>query len=173
MTVLNPSLTDPLGGLTFDNYSRVRATSPAGQRLRDAGADQVSIGMAQQLGRRYAFQADFVHTRRPQHPDDAQHQLLRGSGHAPAAQSGAFGRPYPAVHPHHALRDDRQDRSTTGCSSGSPARRAPRAVRRQQLHPVARRKGHTDANRFGAVDNPFDLADEYSYTTPTSGIAPH
>src|SRR5260221_2490267 len=34
----------------------------------------------------------------------------------------------------------------------------------QTSYTLSQTKGHTDANRFGSVNNPFNLEDEYSYT---------
>ena len=66
VTIVNPSFTDPLGGRTFADFKAQKI--PAGLTVLDNNYqtpenDQVSIGLAQQLGSAYAVQADYVHSK--------------------------------------------------------------------------------------------------------------
>jgi hypothetical protein len=63
LTLTNPNLFDPLQGASF----QLLLTQPRNLVLMDNGyrapvQDQASIGFAQQIGTRFAAQADFVHT---------------------------------------------------------------------------------------------------------------
>ena len=62
ITVLNPSLTDPLQGLSFDQLlARPRNLVIMSNDYNAPRQDQVSIGIAQQVNNRTAIQADVVH----------------------------------------------------------------------------------------------------------------
>ena len=126
-TVLNPSYTNPLNGITFEqikSQNLPRNITVIANDYKTPTADQLSIGIAQQIGGKFSVQMDYVRTRRLQRAARAQHQLLRGSSDAPAAIHPSVRRPsVPAVQP--ASRDTKppRPRSTTAGSSGSPAGR--------------------------------------------------
>ena len=66
VTVANPDFNDPLGGKTFADYKAQHI--PGGLTVLDNNYstpqnDQVSIGLAQQLGSAYAMQVDVVHSK--------------------------------------------------------------------------------------------------------------
>jgi hypothetical protein len=95
----NPtSLTDPLGGLTFEDYknqNRPRNITVLGNDYATPRSDQVSIGMAQQIGARYAVQADFVHTKGMNEPRQREvNQFEDPDTHLPR-NPAQFGRLFP------------------------------------------------------------------------------
>src|SRR5262249_35014495 len=66
VTVVNPSLTDPLGGKTFEDYKNQKI--PAGLTVLDNNTqppynERVRVGLAQQLRATPALQIDYVHSR--------------------------------------------------------------------------------------------------------------
>jgi hypothetical protein len=71
VTIVNPSLTDPLGGRTFEDFKNQKI--PATLTLLDNNYqtpynDQISVGLAQQLATGYAMQIDYVHSRGQNEP---------------------------------------------------------------------------------------------------------
>ena len=108
-TVLNPSYTNPLGGITFERHQE---PEPAAQHRRDRqrlqDADAGSGVVRPRPAARLAHgRADRLRAfGRLQRAARAQHQLLRGSGDAPADPSDSRRTAVPAVQRDHALRDD-------------------------------------------------------------------
>ena len=62
--------------------------------------DQVSIGLAQQIGERYAFQADFVHTKGRDEPMGATSTSCRIRRPGLPRNPAMFGYRDPRVHAH-------------------------------------------------------------------------
>ena len=129
-TVLNPSYTNPLNGITFEqikSQNLPRNITVIANDYKTPTADQLSIGIAQQIGAQ-AIGADGLRSqRRLQRAARAQHQLLRGPGDAPADPSE---RPGPArTRSTTRSRDTKppRPRTTTAGSSGSPAGRSDRS----------------------------------------------
>jgi hypothetical protein len=99
VVVTNPTLLDPLAGHTLNDYlvqNLPRARTLMATNYETPVQDQVSVGIARQLGERYAVQADFVHT------DGRHQQMSRNINvfenpvlHVPLDPTSA-GRPYPA-----------------------------------------------------------------------------
>ena len=66
VTIVNPNLNNPLGGLTFDDYKNQHIPSSLtvlDNNYQTPYNDQVSIGLAQQLAVGYSMQIDYVHSR--------------------------------------------------------------------------------------------------------------
>lgn len=168
VTVLNPNLIDPLSGLTLEE-ALARQTVRS-RVVMDSGydtpvQDQVSIGLGQQVGDRFGWEADYVHS-------DGRHlQMSRNINffedpvlHVPLNPT-IYGRPYPQfsdITRYETWGQSRYDGLQLGFTG-----------RRTDGHPyeigasytLSSAKGDTNANRFGVVNNPFNLADEYSYLT--------
>jgi hypothetical protein len=169
VTVQNPSLTDPLGGLTFDDYknqNRPRNITVLGNDFATPRADQVSIGMAQQIGTRYALQADFVHTKGVNEPRQREvNQFEDPDTHLPR-NPAQFGRPFPQY-----VRITRYETSAKskydGLQLGFTGRSTAGRFRYQYQGSYILSKTYDDhtGNRFSAVNNPFNLADEYAYAS--------
>ena len=175
LTINNPDLFDPLQGASFN----VLLTQPRNLVLMDNNykapvQDQASIGFAQQIGSRFSAQADFVHTA-------ANHiQMSRSINffedplrHVPVNPGTvivngivtANNRPFPQ-YLDITLYESSGRARYDGLQLGFSGRRAPGGGRFdfQTSYTLSKTQGHTDANRFGAVNNPFNLEDEYSYT---------
>jgi outer membrane receptor protein involved in Fe transport len=169
VTVQNPSLTDPLGGLTFDDYknqNRPRNITVLGNDYATPRSDQVSIGMAQQIGARYAVQADFVHTKGVNEPRQREvNQFEDPDTHLPR-NPATFGRPFPQY-----IRITRYETSAKskydGLQLGFTGRSTTGRVGYQYQGSYILSKTYDDhtGNRFSAVSNPFNLADEYAYAS--------
>lgn len=169
VTVQTPSLTDPLGGLTFDDYKnqgRPRNITVLGNDYATPRSDQVSIGMAQQIGMRYAVQADFVHTKGVNEPRQREvNQFEDPDTHLPR-NPAQFGRPFPQY-----VRITRYETSAKskydGLQLGFTGRSTARRIGYQYQGSYILSKTYDDhtGNRFSAVSNPFDLADEYAYAS--------
>lgn len=167
VVVTNPNLNDPLAGRTLADYQAQNL--PRARTLMDSNyqtpvQDQYSIGIARQLGDRYAWQADFVHT-------DGRHlQMSRNINvfehptlHVPLDPNVA-GRPYPAfldITRYETWGRSRYD----GLQVGFNGRRVQSWFDVGGSYTLSWAKGHTNANRFGTVNNPFNPEDEYSYLT--------
>jgi hypothetical protein len=126
--------------------------------------DQASLGFAQELGSRYALQADVVHQ------VGRNIQMSRSTNFFENMATGVplnplvAGRPFPQF-----VNITRYE--STGHSQydalqlGITGRRGPNGhFDFQGGYTLSWTKGSTDANRFGAVNNPFDVEDEYSDT---------
>ena len=65
-TVLNPSYTNPLNGITFEQIKTQnlpRNIVVIANDYKTPTADQLSIGIAQQIGARMSVQMDYVHSK--------------------------------------------------------------------------------------------------------------
>jgi hypothetical protein len=167
VVVTNPNLNDPLDGRTLNDY--LAQNLPRARTLMDTDydtpvQDQYSIGIARQMGEHYAWQADFVHT-------DGRHlQMSRNINlfedpmlHVPRNPAVA-GRPYPAfldITRYETWGKSRYD----GLQVGFQGRQIRSRIDFGGSYTLSWTKGHTNANRFGAVTNPFNLDGEYSYLT--------
>jgi hypothetical protein len=167
VVVNNPDLNDPLGGRTLEDY--LAQNLPRARTLMDSDydtpvQDQYSIGFARQLGDRYAVQADYVHT-------DGRHlQMSRNINlfedpvrHVPLDPT-IHGRPYPQFTD--ITRYETWGRSRyDGLQVGFNGRRLTSWFDISGSYTLSWAEGHTNANRFGTVNNPFNPEDEYSYLT--------
>ncbi len=107
-TVLNPSYTNPLNGLTFEQLKAQnlpRNMIAIANDYRTPTADQLTIGVAHQFGPSYAVPNGLCSFGGLQRTARAQHQLLRGSSDAPAEGSANLRSPESSVRQRHALRD--------------------------------------------------------------------
>jgi hypothetical protein len=167
VTILNPSLTDPLGGLTLEQAlarQTVRSRVVMDSNYDTPVQDQLSIGIGQQLGDRYGWEADYVHS-------NGRHlQMSRNINffedpvlHVPLNPT-IHGRPYPQfsdITRYESWGKSRYD----GLQLGFTGRRGGAPYEFGASYTLSWAKGDTNANRFGVVNNPFNLGDEYSYLT--------
>jgi len=164
ITVINPSLSDPLQGLNFEQLlARPRNLIIMANDYHAPVQDQFSLGVAQDLNNRYAIQADVVHQVGRNIQMSRSINFFENANGIPINPTVA-GRPFPQF-----ANITRYE--STGHSQydalqlGFTARRGPGGHWYVQGgYTLAWTKGSTDANRFGAVNNPFNLEDEYSYT---------
>jgi hypothetical protein len=125
--------------------------------------DQASIGLAQDLNNRYAIQADVVHQVGRNIQMSRSINFFENANGIPINPTVA-GRPFPQFV--NITRYESTGRSQyDALQLGFTGRRGPGGfIDVQAGYTLAWTKGSTDANRFGAVNNPFNLDDEYSYT---------
>jgi len=163
ITVLNPSLTNPLQGLSFDQLlARPRNLVIMSNDYHAPQQDQVSFGFAQQINNRFAIQADFVHLNGKYLPMSDSINFFENTALGVPINPTVAGRPYPQY-------VNITDYLSTGSAHydalqfGATQRRA--ANGRFEYHgsyTLASTKDSTDANRFGTINNPFNIDAEYA-----------
>src|SRR5205823_6358452 len=126
--------------------------------------DQASIGIARELGGRYAFQADVVHQAGRNIQMSRSINFFAAAGRDVPINPLVAGRPFPQfvnITRYESSGHSRYD----GLQLGFTGRRGPNGrADVQASYTLSWTKGSTDANRFGTVNNPFNVEDEYSYT---------
>ena len=146
--VINPSLTDPLGGRTLEDYmaQNFPGAHLDGRRLPDAGRTRCRSARASD--RRELRCRPITCTPRQQPADEPQHQPVRNTAqNTPPIQRSTAGRP--GVSRHHEPRD----------LGLKPLRRLVMALTKRRsirgIRLITRRLGRrgNNANRFGAVNN--------------------
>lgn len=163
ITVLNPSFTDPLQGLSFDQLlARPRNLVIMANDYQAPRQDQVSIGLAQEFGRRFAVQADVVHLNGSFLPMSASINFFENSALGVPINPSIAGRPFPQyvnITEYESVGKARYDALQIGLTQrrGSSGR-----VDFQASYTLSSTKDSTDANRFGTVNNPFNIANEYA-----------
>ena len=168
-TVLNPSYTNPLNGLTFEQIKAQnlpRNMIVIANDYRTPTADQLSIGVAHQFGRELCVPDGLRPFGRLQRTARQKHQLLRGPRDAPAEGSSNLRSAEPAVRQHHALRDDGSS-DYNGWQFGFQARSIGPEWMRSQVsgtYTLSWTYSDHESNRFDGVTNPFNLADEWSFS---------
>jgi hypothetical protein len=126
--------------------------------------DQVSIGIARQIGDRNSIQADYVHTNGHHQQMSRNVNLFENPTQHTPLDPTVNGRPNPAyldITKYETWGESRYD----GLQMGFTRRRLNSWYQVDASYTLSYAKGHTNANRFGAVNNPFNLDDEYSYLT--------
>lgn len=165
--VINPSLTDPLGGRTLEDY--MAQNLPRARTLMDTEyetprQDQASIGFAHQMGDRYSVQADYVHTEGYNQQMSRNINLFENPTLHTPLDPTLNGRPFPGyldITRYETWGRSRYDGLQTAFSS----RRLRGWYQFDATYTLSWAEGHTNANRFGTVNNPFNPDDEYSYLT--------
>ncbi len=169
ITVLNPSYTDPLGGVTFDDLKRQnlpRDMTVIANDYKTPAQDQVSLGVAQQLGSKFALQLDFVHSKGFNEPRARRINFFEDPVTHLPKDPRVYGRPYSQ------FIDITQYETTAGSlyngwQFGFHGRElGPRWARSQFSGSYTLSWTHSDheSNRFDGVTNPFNLADEWAFS---------
>jgi hypothetical protein len=160
LTVLNPIYGNPLQGGTLKQ-------SPPNLVImsNDYNAprqDQVSLGVAQQINARFAVQADYVHLSGAFLPMSTNINFFENAALGVPLNPTVAGRPFPQY-------GNITEYLTTGASRydalqlGATQRRSANGrFEVQGSYTLSWTKDSTDANRFGTVNNPFDIDDEYA-----------
>lgn len=168
-TVLNPSYTNPLGGITFEDIKRQnlpRNMTVIANDYRTPTQDQISIGIAQQIGQGYAVQLDFVHTKGFNEPRSRSINFFEDPvSHLPK-DPRIFGRPYPQ------FVDITRYETTAGSlyngwQFGFTGREVGPAWMKSQLsgsYTLSWTHSDHESNRFDGVTNAFNLADEWAFS---------
>ncbi len=165
ITVLNPSLTDPLQGLNFEQLlARPRNLVIMANDYQAPVQDQASIGFAQQITSRHAFQLDIVHQVGRHIQMSRSINFFENTTLGVPINPTVAGRPFPQfvnITRYESTGHSQYD----GLQIGMTGRRGPNGrFDFQAGYTLSWTKGSTDANRFGAVNNPFNVEDEYSDT---------
>ncbi|MGQ0733643.1 MAG: TonB-dependent receptor [Acidobacteriota bacterium] len=167
-TVLNPSYTDPLRGITFEDIKRQnlpRNMTVIANDYRTPTQDQLSVGLAQQLGQRYAVQLDFIRAEGFNEPRSRSINFFEDPvTHLPIHPRN--GRPFPQF-------NDITRYETTasslynGWQFGFQAREiGPEWLKTQSSgsYTLSWTRSDHESNRFDGVTNPFNLADEWAFS---------
>lgn len=162
ITVLNPSFTSPLQGLSFDElYARPHDLVIMSNDYNAPRQEQISIGIAQELGSGLAAQADVVHLRAKFLPMSHSINFFENPAtHVPINPLVA-GRPFPGyvnITEYETIGHGRYD----GLQLGLTKRRGKAPYDFQASYNLAWTYDSTDANRFGTINNPFNVEDEYT-----------
>jgi hypothetical protein len=167
VTVINPNLNDPLQGRTLEDYLALnlpRSRTLLSTEYDTPLQDQASVGFAMQLGQRMAWQVDYVHTKGRNLQMSRNINLFEDPVLHVPLNPQIFGRPHPQftdITRYETWGESRYD----GIQFGYSVRRGPTWYELQGTYTLSWAKGHTAANRFGTVTNPFNLDDEYSFLT--------
>jgi hypothetical protein len=165
VTIVNPSFTNPLGGLTFQDFKNQKI--PAGLTLLDnfyqtPYNDQISIGLAQQLRPGYSMQIDYVHSRGYNEPMTPSVNFFEDPvTHLPQSPA-RFGRPYPA-YTTITMTTSTGKSAYDGLQVGVNART--RRLTLGATYTLSRTYDNHNGNRGGTPTNWFNLADEYTYAS--------
>lgn len=168
VTVTNPVFGDPLGGLTYEDY-RARNipanTVVIARDYRTPVNQQLSIGIAQQVGGRYGVQADFVYAKGRDEPMVVDANFL---------QDPETGLPLnPTIH---GYRDPRYIRIQRTQSTGKSEYTALQTgftgrpvgegwlnqIQFQGSYTLSRTRDNHTSNRGGTPTNPFNLDAEWA-----------
>src|SRR5262249_40794387 len=99
VTIVNPDFNNPLNGLTFADYKAQKipgTLTVLDNNYQTPVNDQISIGLAQQIGRVYALQIDYVHSKGYNEPMTPSINFFEDPvTHLPLSPV-RYGRPYPA-----------------------------------------------------------------------------
>jgi hypothetical protein len=168
-SVLNPSYDNPLRGITFEDIKRLnlpRDMTVIANDYRTPTQDQVSVGVARQIGTGYAVQMDFVHANGFNEPRARSVNLFEDPATHLPLDPRRFGRPFPQFI--NITRYETTAKSLyNGWQFGFQAREiGPSWVRSQFSGSYTLSWTHSDHenNRFDSVTNPFNLSDEWSFS---------
>jgi hypothetical protein len=165
VTVVNPSLTDPLQGKTFEDYKNQKI--PASLTVLDNNYqtpynDQVSVGLAQQLRAGTALQIDYVHSRGTNEPMTPQINYFEDpTTHLPL-NPAVHGRPYPA-YTNITMTTSTGKSAYDGLQIGANMRSSRLIV--GGTYTLSRTYDNHNGNRGGIPTNWFNLDDEYTYAS--------
>ena len=168
VTVANPVFGNPLGGLTYEDYKarNIPATTIViAQDYQTPVNEQVSLGLAQQVGQRYGFQADFVYSNGRDEPMVVDANFL---------QDPVTGLPLnPTISGYRDPRYTRIQRTQstgkseyTALQTGFNARPVGQGwlnqIQFQGSYTLSKTKDNHTSNRGGTPTNPFNLDAEWS-----------
>jgi hypothetical protein len=166
VTIVNPSLTDPLGGRGYQDFvddpTIPKNTWVVAPDYKTPMTDQLSIGFAQQIGERLAVQADYVRARTENTPLYWNGNLFPDPNNPRLpCDPNVCGLPYPE------FRIVRYQASRgrweyDGLQVGLQLRRGSSPFELQGSYTLSKSQGHADANRYGYILNQFDLDDSFS-----------
>lgn len=163
ITVLNPSFTNPLQGQNFDQLlARPRNLVIMANDYQAPRQDQLSIGLAQEIASRLAVQADVVHLNGDFLSMSRSTNFFENTALGVPINPLVAGRPFPNyvnITQYESTGTSRYDALQVGLTG---RRGAQGRFDYKAGYTLAWTKDSTDSNRFGTVNNPFNLADEYA-----------
>lgn len=168
-TVLNPSYTNPLNGVTFEDIKRQnlpRNIVVIANDYKTPTSDQLSMGIAQQIGSRLSVQMDFVHSEGFNEPRARSINFFEDPvTHLPIHPTRG-GRPYPQFN-EITRYETTAGSEYDGWQFGATGRQiGPQWAKTEVSGSYTLSWTHSDheSNRFDGVTNPFNLADEWSFS---------
>jgi hypothetical protein len=167
--VLNPPYDNPLGGLTFESIKAQnlpRSMTVIDNNYQTPTQDQISIGVAQQLGQTYAVQMDYVHTRGFHEPRARGVNFFEDTARHLPLDPRIYGRPFPQ-YTDVTLYETSAKSQYDGWQFGFKGNDfGPQWMRSQVSGSYTLSWTYSDheGNRFDPVTNPFNLADEWSFS---------
>jgi hypothetical protein len=164
VTIVNPDFNDPLGGRTYADFKRTAA--PGDLTLLDTGYetpvnDQMSIGIAQQLGARYALQADYIHTKGFNEPMTPSINFFEDPATHLPRDPTIFGRPYPAYNLITLTTSDGRS-AYDGLQVGFNGRGS--RLTFSASYTLSKTFDNHGSNRGGRPNNYFNIDDDYTYS---------
>jgi hypothetical protein len=167
-SVLNPSYTNPLNGITFEQIKAQnlpRNVTVIANDYKTPTQDQVSIGFAQQLGPRAAVQMDYIHSEGFNEPRSRSINFFEDPvTHLPMHPRN--GRPYPQYN-EITRYETTAGSEYDGLQFGFQGRSIGPEWARTELqgtYTLSWTYSDHESNRFDGVTNPFNLADEWSFS---------
>ena len=168
-SVLNPSYTNPLGGITFEqikSQNLPRNITVIANDYKTPTQDQVSFGIAHQLGARASVQMDYIHSEGFNEPRARSINFFEDPvTHLPIHPTRA-GRPYPAYN-EITRYETTAGSEYDGFQFGFQGRSVGPEWARTELsgsYTLSWTYSDHESNRFDGVTNPFNLADEWSFS---------
>ena len=168
VTVANPVFGNPLGGLTYEDYRARNIPATTVVIARDYQTpvnEQVSLGLAQQVGERYGLQADVVYSKGRDEPMVVDANFLQDPATGLPRNPTIFG-----------YRDPRYTRIQRTQSTGKSEYTALQTgfnarpvgdgwlnqIQFQGSYTLSKTKDNHTSNRGGTPTNPFDLDAEWA-----------
>lgn len=164
-TLINPDFNDPLGGRTPEQIiaqAPPRNISYIASDYEIHRQDQLSIGVAQELNPRIALQADFVYSKGRSVPMSRRVNYFEDPAGGLPLDPTIHGRPYPTYGV--VTRNESTGKSEyAGLQVAVNVRQS--WLKASANYTLAWTKVSTDTDRFGAVNNPFNVEDEFARST--------
>lgn len=173
INIINPNLADPLQGRGYEYWRDYLVTSTIviANDYKTPQERQFSIGVAREVRRDYAFQVDFVHIKGKNEPrardinlysskDFPQNFANIPAGMVLPANPSLFGRPNPSwgvITQYETTAGSEYNGLQTGLT-----KRLSHRFQFQATYTLSKTWNDHEGNRFAGVNNPFNLADEWS-----------
>ena len=167
-SVLNPSYTNPLNGITFEQIKAQnipRNITVIANDYKTPTQDQISLGIAQQIGSRASVQMDYIHSEGFNEPRARSINFFEDPvTHLPIHPRN--GRPYPAYNEitrYETTAGSEYDGFQFGFQSRGIGPEWARTDL-QGTYTLSWTYSDHESNRFDGVTNPFNLGDEWSFS---------
>jgi hypothetical protein len=165
VVIINPVFGNPLGGRTYEDYKAQRipgALTVLDNNYKTPVNDQISLGLAQQIGRSYALQIDYLHSKGYDEPLTPQINYFEDPMTHLPLRPATFGRPYPQF-TNITFTTSRGKSKYDGLQVGFSGRG--NRLTFQTSYTLSRTYDNHGSNRGGTPTNWFNLDDEYTYSS--------